>query len=353
LLAGGKLVTSHGLMKSWLGVSLDSSPGLRGQYCRCENEHDYYWIGDPLETCPVCGSPPAGSPQSILLVKYGFTSAAWDPPRWSTDVERVGQAEAMSATFRPKEDDEPVRPVESFCGVSGLLARYREDGELLVFNRGAQRRGFAICLKCGYAESEPALKPRARGRSNLPESFLTHAPVTSGNPNHMCLKRSDLKQVPVLRNQILAARETTDVMLLDFSRCLGQEARNPSLMGTLGYALQRAAATRLELDTRELGVLLVPTGDGGGSFGIVLYDNVPGGAGHVRELLADDGHLLEEVRDILYVNDEHHRRCSSACLDCLLSFDAQFAMERWSFDRPKALTTIDRLIQRRDSFTAG
>ena len=97
-----------------------------------------------------------------------------------------------------------------------------------------------------------------------------------------------MKQVPVLRNQILAARETTDVMLIDFSRCLGQDANNLSLIGTLGYAFQRAAAKRLELDAREIGVLLVPTGEGGKGFGTVLYDNVPGGAGHVRELLADN-----------------------------------------------------------------
>ena len=340
-------------MKSWLGVNLDSSPGLRGQYCQCENEHDYYWIGDPLDTCPVCGSPPAGNPQSILLVKHGFTSAAWDPARWGTDVERVGRAEAMSATFRPKEDEEPVRPIELFCGVPGLVARYREDGELLVFNRGAESRGFAICLKCGYSESEQAQRRRAQGRVDLSDNFLTHAPVTATNPNRSCWRREDMKQVPVLRNQILAVRETTDVMLIDFSRCLGHDANNLPLVGTLGYALQRAAAKRLELDAREIGVLLVPTGQGGKGFGIVLYDNVPGGAGHVRELLTGDGQLLDEVRDVLYVNDEHHRRCSSACLDCLLSFDAQFAMEQWSFDRPRALTAVDRLIQRRDSLASG
>ncbi len=42
LLAGGKLITSHGVLKHWTGASLDSSPGLRGQFCQCENDHSYY-----------------------------------------------------------------------------------------------------------------------------------------------------------------------------------------------------------------------------------------------------------------------------------------------------------------------
>jgi DEAD/DEAH box helicase domain-containing protein len=351
LLVGGKLVTSRGLMKSWLGVSLDSSPGLRGQYCRCERDHNYYWIGDPLEACPVCDSPPAGSPQNLLLVKHGFTTAAWDPPRWSTDAERVGRAEAMTIAFRRRDEEAAVAPVSSFCGVPGLVARYREDGELLVFNRGAEDVGFAICLKCGYAESETNRRRRGRGLMELPESFLTHAPVSSTVPTRQCWRRSDSRTQPVLRHQVLAARETTDVMLLDFSRCLGGDAANPSLVGTLAYALQRAAARRLELDSREIGVLLVPAGERGQTYGVVLYDNVPGGAGHVRELLADDGPFLQEVRDVLYVDASHDQRCQTACLDCLLSFDAQFAMEQWSFDRPRALAAVDGLLRRRDAAT--
>ena len=346
LLVGGKRVASRGLLKSWLGVNLDSSPGLRGQYCRCEKNHDYYWIGKPLENCPICASPPAGSPEDILLVTHGFTSAAWDPPRRSTGVERLGRAETMTVTFRPKEDPGGIKRREAFNGVPGLTARYREDGELLVFHKGAEGVGFAICLKCGYADSERRSRQRGRGQMGLPPSFLGHAPISAAEPWKVCWNNTDQKAPKVLRHQILAAKETTDVMLLDFSSCLGHNAADGSLIATLAYALQRAAARRLELDSREIGVLLTPTGESA-ALGAVLYDNVPGGAGHVRELLSEDCALLDEARGVLYLNSDHDKRCESACLDCLLSFNAQSMMAQHPFARRRALATLDDLLKRR------
>lgn len=95
----------------------------------------------------------------------------------------------------------------------------------------------------------------------LPPSFLGHAPISAAEPWKVCWNNTDQKAPKVLRHQILAAKETTDVMLLDFSSCLGHNAADGSLIATLAYALQRAAARRLELDSREIGVLLTPTGE--------------------------------------------------------------------------------------------
>jgi Lhr-like helicase len=340
LLAAGKLITSRGLLKHWTGSSLDSSPGLRGRFCRCENDHDYYWIAGSNEHCPICNGQPKHAPQELLFVKYGFTSAAWDPPKWSTDVERIGSAETISVAFRPHapETGRILRP--NFAGIAGLLADYREEGELLVFNRGENQLGFAICLKCGYSQSEPAR--RAKGKMDLPRAFTLHAPITSTRPWDVCWRDGDAS--PVLRNQLLAARESTDVLLLDFSECLGLRAADESLIITLAYAFQRAAAQLLELDPRELGVLTVPTGEGGATRGAVIYDNVPGGAGHVRELLAIGEEWLAAARAAMYVSGDHDRRCESACLDCLLTFDAQRAMSQRPFVRRLALQCLDRLL---------
>ena len=90
-------------------------------------------------------------------MRHGFASAAWDPPRRSTDVERVGTAEPMTITFR---QEERFLATKSLGGVGGVEARYREDGELLVINRGEKKFGFAICQRCGYADSETKPAPR-------------------------------------------------------------------------------------------------------------------------------------------------------------------------------------------------
>lgn len=340
LLVGGKLVSSHGLLKHWTGASIDTYIGLRGLSCQCGNGHFYYWIAEAPAACPVCGEAGAANPGQLLFPKHGFSGAAWDPPKWSTDVERVGKAQTATMTFsQPASNTRGQMDVDSFGGVRGLVARYREAGELLVYNRGDDEHGFAICLKCGYADSERKV---GQGRMDLPGGFERHAPLSSISPWRACWSDGTS---PVLRNQTLAARETTDVMLIDFSACSGGHGYDERVVTTLAYALQRAGAQLQQLDARELGVLIVPTGTAGAGFGAVLYDSTPGGAGHTRELLDLGQKWLMEARAMLHVDDEHNTQCDTACLDCLLSFDAQSAMQRNLFVRPLALAWLDALLE--------
>lgn len=337
LLAGGKLITSRGVLKHWTGANLDSSPGLRGRFATCERDHLYYTISDAIGDCPLCGGRPKHPPMPLLFTKYGFSSAAWDPPRWSTDVERVGRAERLTLSFKPGQSAQDAVSFASLGGVHGLAATYKDDGELLVYNKGDKNHGFAICLKCGYADSEVV----GHGTTDLPSGFESHLPLTSADPRYPCWKRNELNNP--LRNQILAARERTDVLLVDFGGTGELDATDQGLVTTLAYALRRGAAALLELDPRELGVMVIPTGDRD-NWGSVLFDNVPGGAGHVYELTQVADRWLQKARDILFVDPDHDRRCDTACLDCLLSFDAQMAMERAPFDRRAALKAFGKLV---------
>ena len=131
---------------------------------------------------------------------------------------------------------------------------------------------------------------------------------------------------------------------MDFSKPLAQDMGDRTLVSTLAYALQRAAAKILQMDGREIGVLTVPAGKMGSGLGALLYDNVPGGAGHVRELLEYDRQWLEEAKRILYMDETHNRRCRTACLDCLLSFDTQSASSVGLLSRPRALESLARML---------
>jgi DEAD/DEAH box helicase domain-containing protein len=339
LMVGSRLVSSRGLLKHWTGQQLDGEWGLRGLCCSCENGHFYYWIGQHVDQCPICGGQPERSPDQLLFPKHGFSSAAWDPPRWSSDVERVGKIETATVTFTEYGESDAPGVGEDFGGVAGLSTRYRDNGELLVYNRGDRHLGFALCLKCGYADSE---RRAGEGRMDLPSGFEAHAPLSSPHPWARCWSG---QEAPVLRNQVLSAREITDVLLVDFSRCAGQPSQDASVMSTLGYAMQQAGARILELDARELGVLTVPTGEQGQGWGPVVYDSVAGGAGHVRELVAQGEAWLKETLDVLYVDEEHHKRCETACIDCLLSFSTQYAMSQGILQRRRAYEVLDGLLR--------
>ena len=337
LLVGGKLISSRGLLKHW--TDGDISFGLRGQWCECIQGHFYYWISKMEHVCPICGARPAIPPMPMLFPKHGFSSAAWDPPKFSTNVERIGSVETATMTFLQNRDEE-ITPVENLGNVQGLVCHYQEDGEILVYNKGEENKGFAICLKCGFAESE---MDYGEGILNLPPDFVNHAPLYSSNPWLRCWHDGEPH---ILRRQMLAAREITDVLIVDFVRCPDFPAHEFDMITTLGYALQRAGVQILELDMREIGVMTVPAGEDGSGWGIVLYDNVAGGAGHVRELL-DLGRLwLEEALRVLYVNRDHHDRCETACLDCLLGIDAQIAVSRGLLKRKQAHQVLDLLLKR-------
>ena len=58
----------------------------------------------------------------------------------------------------------------------------------------------------------------------------------------------------------------------------------------------------------------------------------------------DDAEML---RAFWYAGEDHDKRCVTACLDCLLSFDAQRFMAQWPFARREALRALDGLLQSR------
>ncbi len=340
LLAGGKLVTSRGLLKHWTGAEVDNYLGVRGHYTWCVNDHFYYWIApDSERNCRICEEGAGRNPTRFMFPRHGFTSAAWDPPKWSTNVESIGESmtEAQAFTYGGVAGDDYF-PKENFGNIESLSAFYKEDGELLVYNSGEYGQGFAICLQCGYADSE---RDYGEGRMNLPRRFEYHAPLSSASDNRVCWASNT---APVIRNETLAAREVTDVLLIDFSKRLGPNMKDMALVTTLGYALQRSAARMLQMDSREIGVTITPAGDQGVGLGALLYDNVPGGAGHVRELLERGEELLKRARATLYVDAAHDARCKSACLDCLLSFDTQTASSRNLLDRRRALKAMDGML---------
>jgi len=335
LLVGGKLITSRGMIKSWQG---ETSPGQTGLLRECANGHRFYGIAEVPEVCPVCGEGGRRRPdEQLLLVKNGFSTAAWESPTRGTEVERIYSAEPMTLAFRGDCGSDLLRRTD-LHGIRGLDVSYRPDGELLVVNRGENELGFAVCLRCGYADSEWSRR-RSLEHDTLPKGFATHPPLRSRNERSMCREKGEACS-PVRRFQVLGARQVTDSLLLEFG-FLGRDAVDVALVQSLGYALLRGGCRMLGLDSREMGLLVVPTGIGGGEQGIVLYDNVPGGAGHVRQLLEYPGEWIEAGLSVLRGSPEHDRRCETACLECLMSFDAQTAYSRFGLVRRYALQKLD------------
>ena len=342
LLVGGRLVVSRGVCRRYTGAPGSAAFGIEYAHGVCGAGHFLYGTMEEdggLGPCIYCGAATTRK-GTLLLPRDGFSSAAWDPPRASSDVERVGTTVVASTTFAAAPLAEE-RCEETFGGITGLMARYLESGKLLTYNVGENAKGFAICTNCGYSVSEESFGTTGE---KLPSGFAEHPPLQAASRFAGRCWRDGAANV--LRNRWLGAEQKTDVLLLDFSKT--PVAGSPeafAVVTTLGHALRIAGAKLLQLDTREIGVLVLQhTSDGRSAPGALFYDVAPGGAGHVRELLEAGHHWLSEARAVLYLSRDHDERCETACLDCLLVFEAQEAFRRGLLQRRAALKVLDGLL---------
>lgn len=334
VLVGGKIAVSRGVLKHWTDANRDEALGLQYWALKCVNGHVYLATGHS-DRCNECQELPAEPGQMLLFPRFGYTTAAWEPLKQGHHLDRVGEVEVTAAggfTIGSASKE-----TEDYAGIRGLKASYYEDGELLLRNAGGKAwdqagHGFAMCTKCGFAMSEE--RPAQQGVENLPNNFREHASVYSTNPDDRCWPKN-IREFPVLRNRVLAARERTDILILDWP---GQPASDAALY-SLGRALLLAGTRLLEIDSRELGVSLkaLLTGEPG----ILLYDTVPGGAGHCLELMGLGRQWLHGARDLLRGSDVHDQICRRACLECLLDFAGQFYAEK--LDRNGALAILQAI----------
>jgi superfamily II DNA or RNA helicase len=331
VLVGGRVATSRGLRKHWTDHNLDEALGLQSFALECAVGHVYIRQA-PDDMCPRCGSSPARK-QSLVFPRFGYTTAGWESLPLGRDIERIGEQSVCPTAFAEHGVGEVI---DGFAAVPQSRLTYPEEAPLLVRNSGRRRCGFAICTRCGFAMSEDEY---GEGRMNLPREFETHASVFSSNPRSFCWEKGE-QAAPILRNRVLAARELTDMLLLEWpgGNILSQDA-----VYSFGRALLLAGARLLELDERELGMVLMPLHDP--NLGIAIYDTAPGGAGHCQELITLGQHWIEFARRILYVDERHHARCKKACLDCILDFSGQYSAGR--LDRLAAIELVDDALLRR------
>jgi DEAD/DEAH box helicase domain-containing protein len=329
VLVGGRIAISRGLRKHWTDNNLDQALGLQYYSLECPEGHVYVRQSSN-ECCPTCGANPVRR-QELVFPRFGYTTAGWEPARRETDLERIGEQTVCPIGFAEHGEGEIQ---DNFGEIPRLRLTLREEAELLVRNAGRNHCGFAICTRCGFAQSEEA---HGQGRMNLPRNFDRHASVFSADPSRFCWERGE-SNAPVLRNRVLAARELTDMLLIEWP---GATFHVTNGVYSLGRSLAMAGARLLELDERELGIEIIPLAVP--NMGIVIYETSPGGAGHCLELSHLGAKWIETTREILFIDEEHHSRCRRACLDCILNFSGQY--RAYDLDRISALQIID------DSFT--
>ncbi len=203
-----------------------------------------------------------------------------------------------------------------FVGVTNV-----SPGYMVVLSEGRGGSGFFVCGQCGagfrnrkefqkghltpYGEKCPA------GPGSLPQVSLGHEVVTD-----------------VLKLQFKSQPQTTmDSTWFAFS---------------LAYALVEGAAERLEVPTTDLNSTVAYGGAKYPLPPIVLYDNVPGGAGLVARLENKDTFKACLETALKHVNGDCGCAENTSCYGCLRNYRNQFAHQY--IERGAAKKYLEQLL---------
>jgi len=227
---------------------------------------------------------------------FGFVTSR------ETEPQKPGESRPKREfTTRPYFFDYK-KPVEKeiHIGKFKIGCQHSASGELAVICKGKKGVGFWICFDCGAAFSE---RPKGGHRKPFGEecSFSVRGPLHFGH---------------TFKTDVL----TISLKKYEFSEALTKEGFWFSLL----YAILEGASQALGIRRQDLDGCLYPHE---GKIALVLFDNVPGGAGHVKRIM--DGENLHEVLKSAF-NRVKNCTCGSetSCYGCLRNYENQFCHEQ-------------------------
>jgi len=294
VVAGGKLWTSRYLKK------LPDRDWLRYDYAICDYCGCYQRVlsdsGQELKFCKACRKPLRGrSKGKFVIPEFGFITTHERPGKpGETRPERTYSTRVYYSGESKEEDHVRLK-----LGPVTLVAVPASEGQLAVINRAGGRR-FKVCFACGYA---------LRGDEPTPAS-------------HPTPWRSQCKYP--LSPVCLGHEFKTDVLHLWFEGC-GDSTRGFWL--SLLYALLEGASAEMDIDRQDIDGCLYPYAGTPTRTALILYDDVPGGAGHVRRIAQDEA----SIRRVLEAAWSRLERCecggderNTSCYGCLRNYRNQF-----------------------------
>ncbi len=311
VVAGGKIWTSGGINRQL------NKEFPKRHYAICpECAHFHRSLEKKIEgPCKACGAnlhQGRNLRGTYIIPEFGFIVG--EKPKDSTekrpnriyttqiffsDYEQPPLSSAGLAIQEPELDDD----------LSGTQAQihktYSRYGKLALINAGPLDRGFIICDWCGFAQPAPLL-PSGKSKKRKPSDH--------DNP------RTGKKCKGYTRNIHLGHEFITDVLELEFS---GRVANDPSYerWRSILYALLEGASDVLGIRRDDIDGTLWRKPGSGPVPSIILFDTVPGGAGHAHRIKEE----LLPTFEAAYAR-VHECECGTetSCYECLRNFRNQF-----------------------------
>lgn len=281
IVAGKTLWKSVGIRKM-KGQELDER-----RYGKCPKCEAFVW---PIENysdkgeCPVCHTEFALE-KKMLVPSYGFVGIESEK---GIGIRKPRLRGYSSVYFSQHWPNETMSAEHRFPG-GVVRSKYAENGQLCVTN--SPSKGFRVCSYCSRA---------AAGGERIKHSYL-------------CEKSGITPTIK--RYSALGTSFVSDVLELVFDFNVTVHFDDADWEAVM-WALFTAAAKILEVPETELGGTTYKNDAGG--FSVLIYDDVPGGAGHARQLSDEVPQLIEEAYKVV----DGHCGCGeeTCCYGCIANY---------------------------------
>jgi len=321
-------------------------------------EKRYYWVcqrcnyftsgtqASSYDCCPVCGAAPhlpIEKSTRLYKIPAAFTTEWRQPPKVTPYTKPLRQP--TSQVFLAKEGD---RPETLSHDAQPFHLIYSQAGRFFLSNQGSlsgawgfKSQGFAICRFCGrdltkQVNEQRTKQQKTKGKKTTDSGNwatiehqhpMTDRPCTGGHDwmhlGHEFL--SDLLKIrfrPETKPPALFAvmpRANSKAMDSVTTEASPTPQTGMGFWQSLISALLAAAAQEIDVPRSELDGLFRPVENQTGATEIVIYDNVPGGAGYSRKIGENFSEVLERAYQIV-----KSCGCGSSCYDCLRTYSNQF-----------------------------
>lgn len=282
----------------WRSTGLGTRPGHGWptyKWAVCGDCRAFRQQLETLPACGVCGSSRLAQGQSgtFAIPLFGFVGKRHAKPGESRPP-RDSLTERYFSSYRDIVPD--LHPVTGLGGQVLVEARTSRQGRISVINRGPRGRGYRLCEWCGFGQIAPASGKEGKGPAAHPD-----------------IRRPGRECKGSLRWRQLGHEFLTDVTEVRLGLSMSAEAARSTL-----YALLEG-----------VGELAIARGDVDGTLStfhldrspaLILFDNVPGGAGHARRIV---DHLPELFRAALARVASCECGPETSCYNCLRGYTNQ------------------------------
>jgi hypothetical protein len=270
------------------------------EWAICKECHSFRHHLEALTgACPVCGSPDAAKHGHFVMPLFGFAGRRSKSALGESRPARLAQVETHFGSYKA----EPPEWIGETNLDGAATVRYRgsRQGRITVINMGPAGRGFRLCDWCGFGAPAPKTLETTKRKANA--ALKAH-----DDP-----RRPGQKCSGPLRHRQLGHEFLTDTLEIALGTFMSEQEGRSTL-----YALL-AAVRALDIEEEDVGgTIHYSSHDGPPSF--VIFDRVPGGAGHAHR-------ISERIPTLLEAAYRRVTECEcgeeTSCYNCLRNYRNQ------------------------------